>query len=132
MDDERLVAAFETGVLAADEFTHAQHVRVAWWYLKRHSFDDATARFKTGLQRFVAAHGASAKYHETMTVAYLRLIAHRLHEGADLAWPDFAAQNADLLSRSSSILTRHYTEERLQSGQAKRVFLHPDRHPFPD
>jgi len=131
MEDESLVAAFEAVKLSGEEFTHVQHVRVAWWYLRRHPFDDALARFKAALQRFAAAHGATAKYHETITVAYMCLIADRLKDAPELAWQDFAERNSDLLARSPSILARHYTEETLQSHEAKREFVHPDRHPLP-
>jgi hypothetical protein len=75
MQDDELVRAFESAELPAEQFSHAAHVRVAWCYLRRAPLPEALARFIASLQRFAAAHGASGKYHETVTVAYVLLIA---------------------------------------------------------
>lgn len=129
MDDERLVRAFEQGTLPGSEFTHAAHVRVAWWYLRDRPFPEALAAFCTALRAFAAALGAAGKYHETMTVAYMLLIAERLDEARDLAWDAFAARFPELLERQPPILTRYYTDARLLSDRARRVFVMPDRAP---
>lgn len=132
MSDEQLVAAFEACSLSGENFSHAAHVRVAWWYLKQHSFDNALERFRIALQRFAAAKGAAGKYHETVTVAYMALIAERLQDTPALPWPAFAERHSDLLSRTPSILARYYTDETLQSERAKSVFVLPDRNVLPD
>jgi hypothetical protein len=105
---------------------------VAWCYLRRLPLLQALDRFRTGLRRFADAHGASQKYHETMTVAYVLLIHERLEEGAwDLGWSEFAARNPDLLAWRPSILDRHYRPETLASEHAKRAFVPPDLLPLP-
>lgn len=126
MTDEELVAAFESGALEASAFTHAAHVRVAWWYLRTATFTDALARFSTALRGFAARHGASGKYHETITVASFAVIAARLHETPELDWESFAARHADLLVRQPSILERYYSSEILASDRARATFLLPD------
>jgi hypothetical protein len=127
LSDETLIAAFESTELPADRFTHATHVRVAWYYLRSTSLLDAIARFSHGLRRFAAAKGATAKYHETMTVAYLLIISERLAGARGLSWPEFAGRNADLFQRSPSVLARHYTDALLMSDRARDGFLLPDR-----
>jgi hypothetical protein len=125
--DEELVAGFEKAALGEGEFPHAAHVRVAWWYLRRHPLPEALGRFCNGLRRFAAAKGVPQRYHETMTVAYMLLIAERMDDGRDLPWPRFAERNGDLLVRSPSILDRYYTEAMLASARARRSFVMPDR-----
>ena len=44
MTDEALVAAFESAELAGDQFSHTEHVRVAWWYLQRSPLPEALQR----------------------------------------------------------------------------------------
>lgn len=127
MTDEHLVAAFEACELSGDEFSHAAHVRVAWWYLRRHGSAEALPRFRTALLRFAAAKGATGKYHETITVAYMALIAERLRDTPELPWPDFVERHPDLLARTPSVLSRYYSDEALRSERARREFVPPDR-----
>ena len=129
MTDEQLIEAFESTELAGDQFSHAEHVRVAWHYLSQASLHEALTRFTVALQRFAAAKGVPDKYHETITVAYMLLIAERLEGRRGLSWTEFAAANPDLLTRTPSPLARYYTEDTLQSDRARRSFVMPDRIP---
>lgn len=127
MSDEELIRAFESTELPAEQFSHASHVRVAWWYLRHAPLPVALDRFITALRRYAGALGAADKYHETITVAYMLLIAERLDNAAHLTWPEFADRNPDLLCRTPSILSTYYTDAALFSERAKRSFVMPDR-----
>src|SRR5690606_28453140 len=124
MTDEELVRGFEAASLPPGAFGHAEHVRVAWWYLRRHPWSDALARIRGGLQRFAAAAGRPERYHETITVMYARLIAERLavDDGGD--WNAFAARNPDLFERG--LLERYYRWETLVSEDARVGWVAPD------
>ena len=125
MTDEELVTAFESTTLPASEFTHENHVRVAWCYLQQEPLLHALTRFSTSLRRFATAHGAAGKYHETITVGYMLIIADRLHRMRTTTWPDFAAANPDLFANPSP-LTNFYTDTRLASAEARATFQLPD------
>jgi hypothetical protein len=85
------------------------------------------------LQRFAEAQGATQKYHETITTAYVLLINERLEtDGRNLTWEEFAAQHTDLLAWQPSILDRYYTRETLMSDRARSTFVMPDRIAVPD
>ena len=128
MDDEALVCSFERGEVPEGGFHHAQHVRVAWYYLRHRPLPDALERFQARLRAFALAQGKPTLYHETITTAYVLLINERLDDGArDENWDAFAARNADLLSWKPSILERYYRNETLWSDRAKRTFVMPDR-----
>jgi hypothetical protein len=127
MEDRQFVEAFESTTLPGDQFPHAAHVRVGWYYLSNYPMLDAMVRFKTGLQRFAAAQGKPERYHETITVAYLLLIAERLGAARGLSWHGFAERHADLLCWTPSILSRYYTDATLWSDRARQVFVLPDR-----
>lgn len=128
MTDEELMRAFEAGQVPAGGFHHAQHVRVAWNYLRAHPLPEALGRFCTGLRHFAQAQGATNLYHETITVAYMLLINERWAEGdRSMSWEAFAAAHPDLLAWKPSLLDRFYTPGTLASGRARRVFVMPDR-----
>ena len=128
MDNESLIRLFEAGEAPPDGFHHREHVRVAWWYLSESPLPEALGRFGAGLRRFADAQGKPDLYHETITTAYVLLIAERLDDGdRELDWDDFARRNPDLLTWRPSILARYYREETLASARAKRTFVMPDR-----
>jgi hypothetical protein len=127
VSDEELIRAFESTELPAGQFTHAAHVRVGWWYLRQAPLPEALERFIAALRRYAASLGAADKYHETITVAYMLLIAERLDGAVGLSWPEFAERNADLLVRTPSVLATYYSEAVLSSERAKRSFVMPDR-----
>ena len=127
MTDDQLVTAFESTELPGDQFPHSEHVRVAWWYLTHRPLPDAIGRFCVMLRRFATAKGAPDKYHETMTVAYMLIIAERIDSTESRDWAEFAGRNRDLLTRTPSVLSRYYTDETLASERARRGFVMPDR-----
>src|SRR5215831_7280455 len=93
MTDDELVRAFEAAAL--DAFPHAEHLRVAWCYVSREPLLAAIARMRAGLQRFAAAKGKPDRYHETITVAFVLLVADRWRDGESSE--AFALRNPDLL-----------------------------------
>jgi hypothetical protein len=127
LDDETLVRSFEAGEEPEGGFHHAQHVRVAWYYLKHHSLPEALARFSAGLRYFALKQGKPDLYHETITVAYVLLINERLAKDGHAEWAEFARLHADLLVWRPSVLDRYYRPDTLASSRAKQTFVMPDR-----
>ena len=127
LDEDTLLRSFEAGEAPDGGFHHAQHVRVAWYYLKRHTFPEALARFSAGLRHFAERQNKPDLYHETITVAYVLLINERIAEDPEVEWLEFARLNPDLFSWRPSVLDRYYRPETLASPRAKRTFVMPDR-----
>ncbi len=126
MTDDDLLDSFLTTALPADQFHHEQHVRVAWRFVRDHGMPGALGAFTTAIKRFAAAKGAHGLYHETITWAFLLIIAERQAREPQDHWPAFAAANPDLLTWHPSILDRYYSEALLASDLAKGTFLMPD------
>ena len=59
-------------------FSHEDHVRLAWIYLQEHQTGEAISRCGTTLRNLAESHGDFDKYHETLTVAMIELIASHL------------------------------------------------------
>lgn len=121
MTDDAFLERFESGRL--DSFTHRDHLRVAFAYARRGGVEHAIARARHGLRHFAAAHDAADRYHDTLTVAWARVIAHHAvaHAGG---FDAFVAAHPRLLDRE--LLLAHYSRERLFSAAARKRFVEPD------
>lgn len=128
-DDIDFARRFERLELDPATFGHREHVRAAYGLLAATPFAEATQRYVATLRALTAA--VPDKLHLTVTIAFLALIAERMHApgvetAADLeGFEAFAAAHPELLSPDA--LAPHYTRGRLDSPLARRVFLLPDR-----
>src|SRR5262245_25879050 len=127
LDDDTLVERFEALAIAPADFGHPEHVRLAFALLSREpDFGAAALRFRTALRRFADAVGATAKYHETLTWAYLALVAERMAadpDGDSRAW---IARHPDLLDHRGGALARYYDVAAITASPvARAVFVLP-------
>ena len=122
---DALLDRFVDTTLPSDEFHHEQHVHVAWMFIRRYGMPAALGEFTTAIKRFAAAKGANGLYHETITWAFLLLIAERQARTPARTWEAFAAANPDLLCWKPSVLERYYSSEVLKSDLARQVFVMP-------
>jgi hypothetical protein len=121
-----LLARFVDATLPADQFHHEQHVHVAWLFVRDYGMPGALGEFSAAIKRFAAAKGANSLYHETITWAFLLLIAERQARTNSASWHEFAAAHPDLLVWKPSILSRYYSRRLLTSDLARRTFVMPD------
>ena len=127
MTGDSLIEQFETGSTPPENFHHAEHVRLAFEYLRRCGAIEALERFSRALKRFAAAQGKARLYHETITWAYLLLIRERMaRAGGSQSWQEFADQNPDLLIWKGGVLSTLYRQETLESELARHTFVLPD------
>lgn len=129
MTDDEFLLAFEECAFSRPEWTHESHVRMAWLYLSRLPIDAALDRVRRGIQKLNAKIGSPDGYHETITVAFVSIIASRLRTGE--SYLAFRDRNPDLLDRTLPVLLRHYTKDRLWSPEARRGFIEPDLEELP-
>ena len=128
--DDELLQQVEAGRLPLERFGHAEHVRLAWLYLRRYPLLQAIARFRTTLQAFAAAHGKQGLYHETVTLAFLLLIHERMSDvSRDPTWADFSARNADLLAWPDNPIFDDYPRDVLGDPVARERFVVPALRP---
>lgn len=131
LSDDEFLAAFEQCRLPKELWTHEAHVRMAWLCLCREPFENVLSKVRNGIQRYNASLGNSTGYHETVTQAYLLLIAARLSEGRSLSFTEFKRRHPKLLDRKEPILLWHYRKETLDSAEARERFVEPDLEPLP-
>jgi hypothetical protein len=129
MTDDEFLAAFEAAAIPRPEWTHAAHIRMAWLYLTRFSQAEALERIRLGIQKLNTQNGVFDGYHETITVAFVRLISARLLHGETAV--AFRSRNPDLFECSLAPLLKYYTRERLFSPESRARFVEPDLEHLP-
>lgn len=128
MTEDEWMEQFEECTLPNGSFHHADHVRMAFLYLRKYPPLEALSRFSSALMRFAAAHGKPDLYNETITWAFLLLIRERIaRTNPSQTWAEFSAGNLDLLRRDDHVLKKYYRPETLHSALAKSIFLFPDK-----
>ena len=132
--DDAFLKAFEDCTLPFDQWKHRAHLKVAYLYLRELPFDQALTKVRENIQRYNAATNTPETlergYHETMTVAWLRLVDFTLREYGPAESADaFLDAQEQLLNRRA--LRFFYSGELLISRQAKAEFVEPDLTPFP-
>jgi hypothetical protein len=129
MSDQAFARAFERGEITPAQFNHLAHVRVAWVYLNEApSIDEALPRMRDAIRRFAAAAGASAKYHETITVLWMRLLAGVKARGASGELADVLAAHPALADKDLPL--QYYSRARLFCDEARAAWVEPDRQPL--
>ena len=124
---------FNGARLTHEEWTHEAHLRVAHLHLQRYVFDEAHLRMRAGIVRLNASHGlvesATRGYHETMTRAWLALVAALPPAVGDADSRGVVSAHAARLTRDAPL--QHYSKDRLLSLEARARFVEPDLAAFP-
>jgi hypothetical protein len=115
---------FVRGQIAAADLPHREHVRLAFQMLQHHDFPETVLHFSHALQAMARQAGRPERFNQTVTIAFLGLIAQRMERAAGEEFAAFAAANADLFDKA--LLARWYRPGQLGSALARRVFLPPD------
>lgn len=131
MTDDEFLNSFNACTLAPDQFNHAGHIRLAWIHLQRHDFDMAVEVTCRGIRAYAAFLGAGSKFHCTITVALLHLLRAGGAADRTIGWYRFVNANQALVHNARVCLARHYSDELINSAQARERFVAPDLAPLP-
>jgi hypothetical protein len=124
---EAVVTGFESCTTGKDEFTHQSHLTVAVWYLLHYNEEQATAKMRLGLHRFLDHLGVGQeKYHETLTVFWIKTVREFLNH-LDQRSPILARTNAVIEGLGTSRMAfEYYSKELLDSADARNHWVEPD------
>src|SRR5207302_6584214 len=120
---EAELATLIHGEIDPRKFPHSEHLRFAYEMLSRHSFAETVSLFSASLKKLAAKSGRPELYHDTITIAYLSLVAEGRAQSQARDWTAFIAENGDLLEKSC--LERWYERSRLTSDLARQNFVLP-------
>ena len=130
LTDAEFVRAFEACQLSNESFHHRDHIRLAWIYLQRYPELEARELMAGAIRKFAAHHGKSDKYHETVTVAWLRLVANAIaRTPPGSSFEHLTAAAPELLDKRT--IEKFYSAAALASESARAWWVEPDLQPLP-
>jgi len=125
MTDVELTRALERGEIPNEDFRHASHLHVAWVYLaESSSVKQATNKMRETLRRFAAASGKPQKYHETITLFWVHLLARVRAVSRAEQLEELVYANPQMLEKNFPL--DYYSAERLFSDEARVSWMEPD------
>lgn len=128
-EDVALTRSLERCEVPNDGFHHASHLRVAWVYLAESpTVDAAGARMASTLRRFASSVGKPEKYHETITMFWIRVLAAARSARAGASLDHVLRADPRLLDKD--LVLAYYSSERLFSDAARQSWIDPDRQPL--
>jgi hypothetical protein len=121
---KRDLAILEEIIRTRGRFGHREHIELAWSYMRLHSIDEARAAMTTAIRHIARQHGAEGKYHETMTRAWLHLVAVHVQRWPAESFEEFIERNPELLDRA--LIEHFYSQELIFGESARATWVDPD------
>ena len=130
-EDRAFLRSFDACEVPPADFNHRAHLQLAYIMLATYGVRQAGEKFRASLQAFLAHnHIDPAKYHETMTQAWLLAVMYFMRRAGDTSSADeFVASSTVLLD--PKVMFTHYSSELIRSDRARREFVEPDLDPIP-
>ena len=129
-EDEFLavVRGFETATISREDWKHAEHLIVAFYYLLNHDFETALEKMREGifnlLRAFEVDLSKEMPYHETLTFFWMRTVADFKDSKNGASRLDFCNELVENFDKDYPL--RFYSRELLFSDEARERFVEPD------
>ncbi len=115
---------FVHGQTDAAAFPHREHVRMAFEMLRRHDFAESVWLFSRALRAMTAQAGKPQAFNQTVTIAFLAVIAERMESRAPSDFAAFERAHPEVFDKA--VLARWYPRERLAADVTRRIFVLPE------
>jgi hypothetical protein len=131
---EEFIAAFESGTLPKARWTHGAHLLTGAWYVHLLGEAAATDRMRACVRRYNEAVGGqntdTSGYHETITVAWIKLLARLLRESEPIGRAEFARLAVRRFEADRDIMRRYYDFDLVKSLEARKEWVPPTLAPL--
>jgi hypothetical protein len=133
---DEFLAAFESGTLPKERWTHAAHLLAGSCYV--HCLGQASAinHMRTCVRRYNEAVGgkntATSGYHETITVFWIKVLDALLFQAQPITRAEFAALAVERFASQRDLFRRFYDFDVIASTEARAVWIPPTRKEMED
>ena len=126
---DAFLMAFEGCTLPKAEWTHAAHLLTGACYVHTLGESAAIDRMRTCVSRYNESVGGknteTSGYHETITVAWIKLLAGLHARSGDMSRAAFAAHAVEHFAAQKDIFLRYYEFDLASSAEARRAWVAP-------
>ncbi len=130
LEIEELVQSFISKTLDKSKWTHAAHLTVAIWHLKKYEVHEATCRMKSGIISYNLAVGGentgTGGYHETMTLFWMDILNIFVSNHTGLSLTDTCNEFLNSALSDKTLPFTFYNKEKLLSPLARARGIAPD------
>jgi hypothetical protein len=134
MEIDEFVAAFEAGTLPKIRWTHSAHLLTGACYVYELGQASAIEKMRMCVRRYNEAVGGqnteTSGYHETITVAWIKLLDGLLRRSRPIGRAAFAALAVAEFSGQREIFRRHYDFDLVGSREARLGWVEPTLEPL--
>lgn len=102
MTDAEFLQQIEACTLPREEFTHRNHVRLAWLYLNDRPGGDPGERTAQTIERYAISLGAVTKFDRALTMRWMRLVESAIAATPAESFEEFIAARPELLDKTSN------------------------------
>jgi len=133
---DEFLAAFESGTLPKERWTHAAHLLAGACYVHRLGQPSAVNHMRKCVRRYNEAVGgkntATSGYHETITVFWIKVLDALLLNAQPIARAEFAALAVERFKSQRDLFRRFYDFDVIASTEARAVWIPPSREEIAD
>jgi hypothetical protein len=127
--DDGFLHALETGTIPNHAFHHRDHLRAAWLYVRKRGAGDAERTMLETIRHFASLHGHASKFHHTLTVVWVKLVAAHATQHMDATFDELLNLDGRLLDKELPL--RFYSAGVLFSESARARWVEPDVRALP-
>ncbi|WP_263366656.1 hypothetical protein [Edaphobacter bradus] len=134
---DAFLAAFEDCTLPKSRWTHSAHLFTGACYVHAHGPALATDLMRERIKRYNLAVGGqntpTSGYHETITVAWIKLLDRLLRtvrDSAPITRADFAALAVERYAHDRHIFREYYDFDLVHSTEARARWIPPNLRDF--
>ena len=134
LEIEDFLAAFEGCTLPKPRWTHGAHLLTGACYVHALGERAAIDQMRTCVRRYNEAVGTqnteTSGYHETITIAWIKLLAGLLRRSQPIERADFVTLAVEHFSPQRDIFKRHYDFDLVSSIEARLQWVEPTLQPL--
>ena len=125
---DAFLAAFEAGTLPKEQWTHSAHLFTGACYV--HMLGEEPAIQRMCIKRHNESVGTqntdTGGYHETITIAWIKLLCRLLRQSGPMERVAFAQLAEERFAGDRDIFRRYYAFDLVKSVEARRTWIPPD------
>jgi hypothetical protein len=131
---DAFLAAFEDCTLPKSRWTHSAHLFTGACYVHAHGCERATDLMRERIRRYNVAVGGqntpTSGYHETITVAWIKLLDRLHRDSAPITRADFAALAIKRFGNNRNPFRQYYDYDLAASTEARLSWVPPNLRDF--